>query len=401
VSPDPGDRPLPLAGVVVLDLGRIYQGPWAGFLCAAAGADVIKIESPGGDPIRSRGASGRTTVPFIVMNSCKRSVTLDLKRDEGKALFLRLVERADVVLENFTPGVMERLGLGPDVLFEANPTLVYAAATGYGTSGPDRDLLAMDITVQAHTGVISVTGFPDGEPVKAGAAFIDFLGGTHLYAGIATALFERERTGRGRVVDVAMVDTVYPALASSLISWYRDGTAPRVGNRHSGLGVTPYNVYPAADGHVAIICVAEGHWGRLATAMGRPELGDDERYRTNNERVRRMQEVDDLVGAWTSTCTRAQVASALAEVRVPCAPVRGVGELLEDRHQHERGALTRLQHPDAGEVVVPHSPVRYRGSALRPLEPASALGEHNAEVLGAWLGLPDDELARLAAGGVI
>jgi CoA:oxalate CoA-transferase len=394
-------RPLPLEGIVVLDLGRIYQGPWAGFLCAAAGADVVKIEAPGGEPARTRGGSGRTSIPFVVINSCKRSVTLYLKRAEGRSLFLRLVERADVVLENFAPGVMERLGLGSDLLLGANPRLIYAAATGYGTSGPDRDLQAMDITVQAHAGVISVTGLPDGPPVKAGAAFIDFLGGTHLYAGIATALFERERTGVGRVVDVAMVDTVYPTLASSLTSWYRDGTAPRVGNRHSGLGVTPYNVYAAADGHVAIICVAEQHWARLAAAMGRPDLARDERYATNRERVKRMEEVDHLVEAWTSTRDRAEVAAALAEVRVPCAPVRGVGELLDDRHQHERGALAHVHHSDAGDVVVPHSPVRFRDSELRPLEPAAALGEHNGEVFGSWLGVPDGELARLGADGVI
>ena len=391
-------RPLPLEGIRVLDLGRIYQGPWAGFLLAMAGADVVKLEAPGGEPAR-RGQDA--TVPFAMLNSSKRSATLDLKHPEGRDLFLRLVERADVVLENFAPGVMDGLGLGADRLLEANPRLVYAAATGYGVEGPDRDRLAMDITVQAHTGVMSVTGFPEQPPVKAGVAFIDFLGGTHLYGGVVTALFERERTGTGRVVDVAMVDTVYPALASNLSGFFRDGTATRTGNRHGALSLAPYNVYPASDGWLALIVITEDHWRRLVTAMGRPELGDDERYRTHPRRARRMEEVDELVTGWTSRHTRRQLVELLQQARVPAAPVRDVAEVVRDAHLHERGALQTIEHPELGPLVVPHSPIRYRGSALAALRPSARLGQHNAEVYGEWLSLSADDVARLAEGGVI
>jgi CoA:oxalate CoA-transferase len=390
----------PLAGVRVLDLGRIYQGPWAGFLLAMAGADVVKLEPPGGEPARGREGQP-ATVPFAMLNPRKRSITLDLKSERGRQLFLGLASQVDVVLENFAPGVMDGLGVGADVLLAANPRLVYAAATGYGIDGPDRDRLAMDITVQAHTGVMSVTGFPDQPPVKAGVAFIDFLGGTHLYAGILTALFERERTGRGRVVDVAMVDTIYPTLASNLGSFYRDGSTPRTGNRHGGQSVAPYNVYPASDGFVAIIIITEDQWRRLTEAMGQPLLADDDRFRTNGRRVRNMEELDVVVSAWTGSLPRAEVMERCRQNRIPASPVRGVAEVVADEHLHQRGALQEIEHPELGLLTVPQTPIRFRGTEPPPLEPSAALGAHNDEVYGDWLGLDAAELEELRADRII
>jgi CoA:oxalate CoA-transferase len=394
------NRPAPLTGVRVLDLGRVYQGPWCGLLLALAGADVVKIEEPTGEPARRGAPPGGTTVPFAMLNSNKRDVTLDLKHERGRDLFLRLVDRADVVVENFGPGTMDRLGLGPEQLLARNPALVYGAATGYGIDGPDRDALAMDITIQAQAGVMSVTGFPDQPPVKAGVAFVDFLGGTHLYAGVVTALYERERTGMGRVVDVAMIDAVFPTLASNLSSWHRDGVAPRTGNGHGGGALVPYNVYPTADGHVALIVLTDRQWRSLCVAMGEPGLADDERFRSNGRRYHRSDEVDRLITAWTATRPRGEIVDALTRARVPVAAVRDVGEVIDDPHLHQRGAVQRLDHPQIGPVVVPHSPLRFRDTPLLPLEPAPALGADNDAVYGE-LGLTPGEIDDLRAEGVI
>lgn len=393
-------RPLPLDGIRVLDLGRIYQGPWAGFLLAMAGADVVKVEEPWGEPTR-RGRPDSTTVPFAILNSNKRNVSLNLKHPKGRELLLALAGKVDVLVENFAPGTMDELGLGPDVLLEANPRLIYGAATAFGTDGPDRDQLGMDLTVQAHTGVMSVTGFPGQPPVKAGVAFIDFLGGTHLYGAVVTALFERERTGRGRVVDVAMVDTIYPTMSSYLTGWYREGVAAPTGNRHGGGNLAPYNVYPALDGHVAIIVITDVHWRNLAEGMGRPELATDDRFETNRQRVRNIEDVDLAVTAWTTALPREEVVALCRAHKVPAASVRGLSELVDDPHLHQRGALLRVDHPDLGPVVLPHSPLRFRGSAPAPLVPSALVGADNEEIYSGWLGLPAEELDGLRAAGAI
>jgi CoA:oxalate CoA-transferase len=242
----------PLAGVTVLDFGQVYQGPYATLLMAQAGADVIKIEPLQGEPLRRRAPPGKsTTFPIAMLNSNKRAITLNLKHERGRALLFRMVEKGDVLLENFAPGVMDRLGVGWSVLHEINPRLIYASGSGYGLSGPDRDNLAMDLTIQAVSGLISTTGFADGPPVKAGPAVVDFLSGIHLYAAVVTALFEREQTGHGRLVEVAMQEAAYTTLTSPLHAYHDTGQVPsRTGNASHGR--VPLNVYPTRDGYVAI-----------------------------------------------------------------------------------------------------------------------------------------------------
>ena len=266
---------LPLDGVTVIDFGQIYNGPYATFLMAMAGARVIKIEPKNGENMRRRGAVGGAMVPFAMLNSNKEFVTLNLKSEAGRRLAETMIARADVVLENFAPGVMDRLGLGPDHLMKLNPRLVYAAGSGFGWSGPYRDFQAMDLTVQAMSGIMSITGFADRPPVKAGPAVADFFGGVHLYGAVATALFDRERTGKGRFVEVSMFDSVYASLSSALGLYFGSGgaAAQRTGNRHSGMAEAPYNVYPAADGYLALICVSETHWKSLLKAMDREVNG--------------------------------------------------------------------------------------------------------------------------------
>jgi CoA:oxalate CoA-transferase len=269
------------------------------------------------------------------------------------------------------------------VLKELNPRLIYATGTGFGISGPDRDNLAMDLTIQAASGIMSVTGAPDGPPMKAGPTLVDFMGGIHLYGAILTALFERERSGEGRLVEVAMQETVYSSLAASFEYYHRTGNPPpRTGNRQAGLSSTPYNVYPTHDGHVAIHVVTEGHWKNLTVAMGREALQEDPRFKTNADRVAHMDDTDAVVTEWTRTLGKMEVFARLKAGRVPCAPVRTAPEVMNDPHMHERGMLERVDHPELGEIVVPTSPLRLHGLPPAPTRPSPKVGQHNAEIYG-------------------
>jgi formyl-CoA transferase len=395
--------PYPLAGITVIDLSQIYNGPYATFLCAQAGADVIKVEPKGGEHLRRRGVVGGAALPFAMLNANKRSVSLDLKNARGRDLLIEMVRRADVLVENFAPGVMERLGLGVEAMQALNPRLVYAQSSGYGQDGLYRDYPAMDLTVQAMSGIMGITGFPDREPVKAGPALCDFFAGVHLYGGIVTALYDRERTGRGRTVEVAMLDAVYASLSSQLGMCFGQGwlEAGRTGNRHGGLAESPYNVYPTSDGHIAIICVGEQHWKNLLDAMGRADLRDDPRFASLTTRVAHMDVVDELVSGFTRQYNKQDLFALLMKHRVPCAPVRTLMEVVNDPHLHQRGMLQWIDHPELGRIVVQSSPIRFDGAPPLPHEPSRALGADNEGVLGDWLGISRDEIRRLAKEGVV
>jgi CoA:oxalate CoA-transferase len=393
----------PLSDVAVIDFGQIFQGPYASLLLAKAGAFVIKVEPRQGEPGRRRADPGKSaTLPFAMLNQNKHAVTLNLKHERGRELLFRMVERADVLLENFSPGMMDSLGVGWTRLHEVNPRLIYATGTGFGISGPDRDNLAMDMTIQAASGIMSVTGFPDGPPVKAGPTLVDFMGGIHLYAGILTALYDRDRSGVGRLVEVAMEETVWPSLAGSYDYYYRTGKVPpRTGNRQAGLNSAPYNVYATADGHVAIHVVTEAHFQNLLKAMGREDLRDDPRFATNAGRVAHMDETDALVEGWTRTLAKMEVVARTREYRIPCAPVRTAPEVMNDPHMHERGMLAYIDHPELGDIVVPNTPLRLHGTEKVEAAPSPTIGQHNAEIYGGWLGLSATEIAELKETGAI
>jgi CoA:oxalate CoA-transferase len=391
----------PLAGITVLDFGQVYQGPYATLLMAQAGADVIKIEPPQGEPLRRRAPPGKsTTFPIAMLNSNKRAITLNLKHERGRALLFRMAEKGDVLLENFAPGVMDRLGVGWSVLHEINPRLIYASGSGYGLSGPDRDNLAMDLTIQAVSGLISTTGFADGPPVKAGPAVVDFLSGIHLYAAVVTALFEREQTGQGRLVEVAMQEAAYATLTSPLHAYHDTGEVPsRTGNASHGR--VPLNVYPTRDGYVAINVAVEKHWRNLLKAMGRQELRDDPRFADNATRVAHRDEVDALVADWTRSLGKMECFALAKRHRIPLAPVREVNEVMHDRHMHERGMLKWIEHDEIGRIVVPTSPLRFHGADPVDTQPSPKLAQHNADIYGGWLGLSAAEIAELEQSGVI
>jgi crotonobetainyl-CoA:carnitine CoA-transferase CaiB-like acyl-CoA transferase len=371
---------------------------------AKAGADVIKIEPVNGEPSRIRAkVSGSASLPMAMLNTNKRGITLNLKTERGRALFKEMVKRADIVVENFAPGVMDRLGVGWSVLHEINPRLIYGTGTGYGLTGPDRDNLAMDVTIQASSGMMSVTGMPDGPPMRAGASIVDFLSGVHLYAGIMTALYERTQTGEGRLVEVAMQDTAYPTLASNLGFTYRGSGAlpPRVGNRHGGLALAPYNVYEAKDGHIAIVCVTEPHWHKMLAAMNRQDLKDDARFSTNKARVENLAQTDAVVQEWASSATRDELVALSKEHGFPAAPVRNLIEVMNDPHMHARGMLEWFEDQELGRVVLPGSPLVIHGADRIPTVSSPKLGQHNQEVYGTWLGLSDSDMTALKTEGTI
>jgi CoA:oxalate CoA-transferase len=394
----------PLADITVLDFGQIFQGPYATMLMAKAGADVIKIEPPGGEPLRRRviAQGGDTTLPIAMLNANKRAVTLNLKSDAGKDLLKQMVARADVLLENFSPGTLDGLGVGYEVLKDINPRLIYATGTGFGISGPDRDNLAMDFTIQAASGIMSITGDPDGPPMKAGPTLVDFMGGIHLYAAVVTALLQRTTTGQGQLVEVAMQETVYPSLASSYDYHLRTGKVPpRAGNRQAGLASAPYNAFQTKDGWVAIHVVTEAHWRNLLQAMGRADLLEDSRFSTNPARTENMTATEALVTAWTIGLDTTEVVAAAKRYRIPVAAVRNAIEVMNDPHMHERGMLQRIDHPSLGPVILPNSPLRLHGSDRVEPVPSPLLGQHNVEVYGGWLGLGAEEVAALRRAGAI
>jgi CoA:oxalate CoA-transferase len=391
----------PLAGVTVLDFGQVYQGPYASLLMAQAGADVIKIEPPQGEPLRRRAPPGKsTTFPIAMLNSNKRAITLNLKHERGRALLFRMAEKGDVLLENFAPGVMDRLGVGWSVLREMNPRLIYASGSGYGLSGPDRDNLAMDLTIQAVSGLIAATGFADGPPVKAGPAVVDFLSGIHLYAAVVTALFERAQTGKGRLVEVAMQEAAYATLTSSLEAYWQSGKVPpRTGNASHGR--VPINVYPTNDGYIAMNLAVEEHWHSLLKAMGREDLRDDPRFNSPAARLAHRGETDALIAAWTQTLGKMEIFAVAKRHRIPLAPVRDVDEVMHDPGMHERGFLAEIEHDEIGRITVPTSPLRFHGADPVPLVPSPKLGQHNQEIYGGWLGLSAAEITELEREGVI
>lgn len=390
-----------LAGVRVLDMGQIYNGPYCGLLLGLLGADVVKIEPPGGERLRYRSTDRVETHEFMMLNSNKRSVVLDLKCEAGRDLFLDLVQTADVLIENFAPGAMDRLGLSADVLLDRNPRLIFASGKGYGNDGPYAHMPAMDITVQAMAGVVASTGFPDGPPVKAGPAFADIMGGIHLFAGIMSALYQREKNGEGQMVEVSMHDTIYPALASVLGAIYNDTgreVPERTGNRHSGLAIAPYNIYRAADGYIAIMSANERHAQATIELVGGAKMAGDPRFADRRSRIDNIDDLDAAVEAWSSKLDRWTLVERLAERGIPSAPVLTVKEVADDPHLRARGMIRDVEHPVRGPVPVPASPIRLSKSPVE-VRRAPDLGDATKAVLAEYLGASEERIAALRAAG--
>jgi CoA:oxalate CoA-transferase len=366
----------PLSGVTVIDLTQVYNGPYATFLMAMAGARVIKVEPPGGEHLRRRQRDGGGQIPFAMLNSGKHCIVLDLKDPLDMTQLERLLATADVLVENFRPGVMDRLGLSKENVRKINPSLIYASSSGYGHSGAYRDYPAMDLIVQAMSGILSVTGFADAPPVKAGPAVCDMMTGIHLYAATVTALVERERTGRARAVEVAMLEATYPSFASNIGQLYGASGAyqPRTGNRHGGKSLAPYNVYRTKDGYLALVANNDEHWRRIVQYFGQQWACEDPRFKDVRSRVVNEDALDRLIESWTIAQGKEELFKGLTAAGVPCGPVRELPEVISDPHLHARKALLNIDHPDYGAVVVPTSPLCFEGLERTIRWPSRALG---------------------------
>lgn len=391
----------PLNDIRVIDLGQIYQGGYCGLLLTYLGAEVLKVEPPWGDNVRTR-SEDKKSVQYQFLNANRKSITLNLKTEVGKEALRDLVAGSDVVIENYKAGTMDDLGVGYENLSTVNPELVYAHGSGYGDTGPYSEYPAMDLTIQAMSGVMHTTGFPEDSPVKAGPAVCDFLGGAHLFAGVLGALYQRERTGEGQYIDVGMFDCMYPTLASAITTHLTEmDLPPRTGNHHSGYQIAPYNSYKVNDGHVVVLCITEQHWKRLTTLMGRPELTDDERFSSKTARADNMDRIDELIQEWLNDKRKEDVVDVLLEEGIPCAPVKTVEELLKDPHLEHRQMLNRLPNQRTGHrpVPVPGLPIKFSGSTAPEPEQAPALGEHTDEVMSEVAGYTQDEIDELQKNG--
>jgi crotonobetainyl-CoA:carnitine CoA-transferase CaiB-like acyl-CoA transferase len=392
-----------LEGIRVLDLTRIVAGPFATAILSDLGAEVIKVERPrtGDDYRYGPSRPGETSLSFQNTNRGKRSITLDVSQPVGRDLFLRLVERADAVTENFRAGWLASQALGADVLLARNPRLVFAALSGFGQAGPRAGEASYDIVAQAAGGLLAMTGAEHGPPVRAGGALADFVGGLYLALGLLAALVERERTGRGRVLDLSNQDAIFAITDSAATIAAGLGVrAERVGNQHPF--TAPYDAFEAKDGYVAIGTASNKLFRGLSAAIGRPELATDERYRNHRGRAARRHALNAEVAAWVRERTCDEVLRALGPegARLPCARVVRPDELLEDPQLTARGMIERHPHPAIGEIVFHGNPLRFAGALPRARALAPTLGEDNAAVYGE-LGLGPDDLARLAERGVI
>ena len=394
----------------MIDLTQFEAGTSCTETLAWLGADVIKVEPP------VRGEQGRyasTDAPdldswyFLLLNANKRSVTLDLRSATGAEMLRALIAKADIFVENFAPGTIERLGFGYESVRAINPRTVYASVKGYSESSPYRDYLAFDYIGQAVGGALSVTGSPGGPPLKPGPTIGDTGSGLHLAIGVLAALLQRERTGCGQRVDVAMQDAVINYCRISYARQLMTGRgAERFGNQ-SQLGLaSPCDAYPCRGGGPNDYCfiytsrVGNQQWERLLEVIGREDLKDDPRFASAQARSSHAAEVDELVSGWTRQHTKKEVMEGLGQARVPAGAVFDTKELSDDPHLRESGMFPLVRHPARGDFRMPGWPVRMSASKV-PVVAAPLLGEHNGEVFGELLGLAPEDLARLSAEGVI
>jgi formyl-CoA transferase len=392
-----------LEGVKVICVGQFYFAPYCTMLMARLGADVIKIEAPEGDPYRRLPVLDEdgTSVQFRFLNSGKRTIRLDLKNPAGQEVLRKLARTADVLVQNLSPGAMDRFGLGYEQLRAVNPRLIMASGTGFGSFGPYAGEPAMDLTIQARTAIMSTTGFEDGPPIRTGPSVVDFMAGTHLVAGVLAALYQRTNTGRGQHVEVSLQDAIIPSLTSNIAGLLNStGPSPeRTGNRHGGMAVAPYNAYETRDGWITVLCPTDAHWQRLCELIGDPAAADP-RLAEMKGRCAHMDEVDAIVGRWTRGRMKDDVARTLKAANIPCAPVVTLPELLDDPHVRERGVL-RTVTDDRGTFTTLGSPLFLSDSPMVEPSRSGALGEHTNSVLDDELGMSSDEIAKLRDTGVI
>jgi CoA:oxalate CoA-transferase len=394
---------LPLKNLVVLDLSRVLAGPYCTMVLADMGARVFKIEHPeGGDDSRAFGPFvGGESAYFMSLNRNKLSMTMNLKHPRAKQLFLAMVRHADVVVENFRPGAMERLGLGYETLRDVNPRIVYAAVSGFGHSGPYMLKPCYDIVAQAMGGLMSITGHPDGPPTRVGASVGDITAALFATIGILAALRERDGSGQGQKIDVAMLDCQVAILENAVSRYLTGGEVPgRIGNRHPS--ITPFSSLATADGWVIVAAGNDSLWARLCGVIGRPDLAADPRFATNGDRTAHWSELEPLLTEAFGARTTAEWLAALEGAGIPSGPINDVAQVINDPQVNARGMIQSVEHPVAGPVAVTTSPVKMSRTPVdREFISAPGLGEHTAYALGELLGLSLEQVAELRREGAL
>ncbi len=392
----------PLTGMRVLELAQIMSGPTAGMLLADLGADVIKVEKiPGGDD--SRGYTDPrlygVSAPFLMMNRNKRGLALNLKHAQGRDVLLRMVESADVLLENFRTGTLEKLGLGYEVLRQANPGLIYATVTGYGRTGPYADKGGFDLIAQGFGGLMSITGEPGGPPAKVGPPVSDINGGMLAALGIVAAYAHKLRTGEGQIVDTSLMEAALQQTYWHAAVYFATGDSPGpTGSAH--ILTAPYQAFHASDGWINIGGANQANWERIATVLGHPEWRDDPRFATNTARKENLPALVELMNAVLSTRTRAEWLAAFDAAGVPAGPVHSIGEALDHPQTLAREMVVETRHPQAGPVKSIGCPIRLSATPAAVTRPAPLLGEHTREVLREF-DFGEAEIDALLAAGVV
>lgn len=392
----------PLDGIRVLDFTRVLAGPSAALALADMGAEVIKIEPPGtGDETRSFPPfrDGESHY-FISINRGKKSIVIDLKSEAGVKLIKDLVTKCDVLVENYRPGVMDRLGLGYETLSELNPGLIYCSISGFGMTGPLRDRPSFDIVLQALSGALSVNGEPDGLPLKLGIPLGDLVGGINGPIGILAALYERTRTGRGRQIDISLLDGMIGMLGYLAQLAFFTGADPKPqGSQHANL--VPYGAFPASDGSIIVACLTNSFWDRICQALEQPELIDDPRYNSIEKRRDARDEVNRLVADFTRRHTVDDLVERFTRYQVPHAPILGIQDALAQPQAIEREMVVETEHRKLGKIPIVNRSIKFPG-ARQPVPAAPpVLGQHTDDILTDVLELTPEQIHALRASGVV
>ena len=396
-----------LENLTILDLSRVLAGPFCTMMLADLGARVIKLETPGtGDdtrgypPFRQNSEGQRESLYFANINRNKEGITLNLKTEEGKKIFLQLAQQADVLVENFRPGVMDRLGLGYDTLRRHNPRLIYAAVSGFGSYGPYHLRPGYDILAQAMGGMMAITGPRGGGPTRAGSALGDILGGLHLAVGILAAVNARSLTGKGQRVDISLMDSVIAATENTAIKYLESGQIPpRMGNRYAA--VSPYDGFRCKDGVVIVACGNARLFERLCTEiLHRPELIEDPRFTDMTGRLEHQDDLQVLIEEWMADKTMEQATAQLLEKGIPAGPILDVSQILADPHIKEREMFVEMDHPTLGRITVNGCAVKLMETPGAVRAPAPTLGQDNEKIYSA-LGYSEEALEELKTGGVV
>ena len=394
----------PLDGIIVLDFTRVYSGPYCTLMLADLGATVIKVER------KKLGDDSRQFLPlpdetresgyFMYLNRNKKSIELDLKNPISRDIVYRLSQKADICVENFSPGVAARLGIDFESIKKIKPDIIYGSISGFGQTGPYRNKAAYDVVAQAMGGNMATTGFKDGPPLKLGTSIADASAGIHMAYALVSALYHREKTGIGQYVDIGMMDTVFSTLESFVVTkTYTGVTLSRDGNANAG--AAPFNVFTTKDSYVGIAIANDSLFEKFAKAINRTDLLKLDMFKDNKGRKDNEEKLNTIVSEWTGNLTTQEVCEILDSAMIPVGPILDIDQLIEDPQIKERGMLVEINHPKEGLVKYPGNPIKYSETAIDTFEPAPLLGQDSEEILKKWGGYTENEIHDFRSNGVL